>query len=196
MPPLLKLKGIFGFCGRFFCVFHGARFKKTTLKPIPAPESEDIGCQRRDRSSYESSYQKRHRRLRKKLQHVDARLAYRNPSDKHTAKFVLCQEKQWCRKRVANPCGGDRRRNVHPSQIRNQSRRQHLERQRHHGEKDSNGAPRSDASPFGLPHFGRKESLSQLSMQPRTSQVFDPRKVPQITSGGAPAPLMRLHPDE
>jgi hypothetical protein len=172
------------------------RLKETPHKPIPTLKSNDISCQRRDGSGYESSYQERQRRLGKKLPNIHARLAHRSPSDKHTAKLVLCQEEQRCGKRIAHPCGADRRRNIHPSHIRDQSRRQHLERQRHHRAKDPNGTPRSEARAVGLPHFVRKESLSQLSVQPRTSQMFDPGKVPQIRSGGTPAPLTRLHPSE
>ena len=41
-----------------------------------------------------------------------------------------------------------------------------------------------------------KKPFAQLSVQPRTPQMFDAREVPQITSGWTPPPLMRLHSGE
>jgi hypothetical protein len=165
----------------------------TPCKPIPALESKEICRHREEGSGNQSSYQKRQRRLRKKLQHLHAWLADRRPSNQHAAKLILCQQDQRRRQRIANPGRGDRRGNVHPSQISDQRRRQHLKWQRHHGEKNANRTPRSEASAVGLPHFLSKEPLPKLSVQPRTPQMFDPRQVPQIRTRRTPPPLMGLH---
>ena len=57
-----------------------------------------------------------------------------------------------------------------------QCRRHHLEWQRHHREKDADGAPKSKASTLRLPHFTSKETIAQLTMQPCAPHMLDPRQ--------------------